>query len=560
MTHKQLKISKLTGALLFIMTLFPFLLVGSPGLNEHVYAVSEANQATNNQDQQYATILSDSRKIVLKPIAKVNANATFYRGAYEWTFLSLGRDLGLNDRPVVFDKYLTDNVIALKVSNGIIDSRPATDYDKLVLALTAVGADVTDLSGLNLFDSLASFKEVQNQGINGVIYTLLALDAKQNYAPSKNADYTKQDLIDFILAHQKPNGGWTLFGNGPDADITAMTLQALAPYQSMVRVKAAIAKAVSLLSNVQSQSGGYYMAGSAVPTDNANSAAQVITALCSLNIDPTSAAFTKNGVSVLDNLLSFYVPQSGFKYFLEDTRQNNMATIQSYYSLISYDRYLASANRFYQMDDQQNSSVTQTNPPITDADGQDTPDQTEDTTTSINKTEVSQPDATSDDDHQTEERVVTQVTAAPQININYHQPTESTKLTTEKNAGETRNNPQATTLSTTDFVKPMSKNSSSNNHDEQTSTVSSKQIKQATTGGNSDVTSKNSTKDDGWQFTASTFKAPKKTTSSKSKTKLSSTATGFSVNNAIILSGIFILIIGVIGTTFYAIHKKGSNE
>ncbi|WP_252897894.1 hypothetical protein [Amylolactobacillus amylophilus] len=111
------------------------------------------------------------------------------------------------------------------------------------------------------------------------------------------------------------------------------------------------------------------MAGSAVPTDNANSAAQVITALCSLNIDPTSAAFTKNGVSVLDNLLSFYVPQSGFKYFLEDTRQNNMATIQSYYSLISYDRYLASANRFYQMDDQQNSSVTQTNPPITDADG-----------------------------------------------------------------------------------------------------------------------------------------------------------------------------------------------
>ena len=531
MTHKQLKISKLTGALLFIMMLFPFLLVGSPGLNEHVYAVSEANQATNNQDQQYATILADSRKIVLKPIAKVNANATFYRGAYEWTFLSLGRDLGLNDRPVAFDKYLTDNVIALKVSNGIIDSRPATDYDKLVLALTAVGADVTDLSGLNLFDSLASFKEVQNQGINGVIYTLLALDAKQNYAPSKNADYTKQDLIDFILAHQKPNGGWTLFGKGPDADITAMTLQALAPYQSMVRVKAAIAKAVSLLSNVQSQSGGYYMAGSAVPTDNANSAAQVITALCSLNIDPTSAAFTKNGVSVLDNLLSFYVPQSGFKYFLEDTRQNNMATIQSYYSLISYDRYLASANRFYQMDDQQNSSVTQTNPPITDADGQDTPDQTEDTTTSINKTEVSQPDATSDDDHQT-----------------------------EKNAGETRNNPQATTLSTTDFVKPMSKNSSSNNHDEQTSTVSSKQIKQATTGGNSDVTSKNSTKDDGWQFTASTFKAPKKTTSSKSKTKLSSTATGFSVNNAIILSAIFILIIGVIGTTFYAIHKKGSNE
>ncbi|APT18516.1 MULTISPECIES: prenyltransferase/squalene oxidase repeat-containing protein [Amylolactobacillus] len=531
MTHKQLKISKLTGALLFIMMLFPFLLVGSPGLNEHVYAVSEANQATNNQDQQYATILADSRKIVLKPIAKVNANATFYRGAYEWTFLSLGRDLGLNDRPGAFDKYLTDNVIALKVPNGIIDSRPATDYDKLVLALTAVGADVTDLSGLNLFDSLASFKEVQNQGINGVIYTLLALDAKQNYAPSKNADYTKQDLIDFILAHQKPNGGWTLFGNGPDADITAMTLQALAPYQSMVRVKAAIAKAVSLLSNVQSQSGGYYMAGSAVPTDNANSAAQVITALCSLNIDPTSAAFTKNGVSVLDNLLSFYVPQSGFKYFLEDTRQNNMATIQSYYSLISYDRYLASANRFYQMDDQQNSSVTQTNPPITDADGQDTPDQTEDTTTSINKTEVSQPDATSDDDHQT-----------------------------EKNAGEIRNNPQATTLSTTDFVKPMSKNSSSNNHDEQTSTVSSKQIKQATTGGNSDVTSKNSTKDDGWQFTASTFKAPKKTTSSKSKTELSSTATGFSVNNAIILSAIFIIIIGVIGTTFYAIHKKGSNE
>ncbi len=67
------------------------------------------------------------------------------------------------------------------------------------------------------------------QGINGWIWGLIALDSMRYEIPS-DAFYTRDDIIKEILSRQLPSGGFTLSGTQPDPDITAMALQALAPY------------------------------------------------------------------------------------------------------------------------------------------------------------------------------------------------------------------------------------------------------------------------------------------------------------------------------------------
>lgn len=50
-----------------------------------------------------------------------------------------------------------------------------------------------------------------------------------------DARYSRQDMLDAIVSAQLPDGGFSLGGGAMDVDITAMALQALAPYQQQYR-------------------------------------------------------------------------------------------------------------------------------------------------------------------------------------------------------------------------------------------------------------------------------------------------------------------------------------
>lgn len=261
----------------------------------------------------------------------------------EWMVIGLAR----SGRTVPAGYY--DNVVEYVKANADANERlhptKVTDNARVILALTAIGKDVTNVGGHNLLKGLDNMAYVQTQDINGPIFTLIALDS-HNYPTM--GDVTREKLIQVILDAQLNDGGWNLSAENADPDMTAMAIQALAPYyKTNETVKAAVDKALEALSALQCSDGGF----GSWDTVNSESCAQVIVALTALGIDPTAdSRFVKNGHTVLDALAGFYVTGGGFRH-TADGERNDMATEQGYYALAAYYRFANTQTRLYDMSD-----------------------------------------------------------------------------------------------------------------------------------------------------------------------------------------------------------------
>lgn len=282
----------------------------------------------------------------------------------EWMALGLARSgrtvpEGYYDAVV---KYVKDNID----SNGRLDKNKATENARIILALTAIGKDVTNVDGHDLLAGLNEMSYLSKQGINGAIFTLIALDS-HSYTPA--GDVTRDKLVQVILDAQiSGDGGWSLDGKNADVDMTAMAIQALAAYyKSNSSAKKAVDKGLSWLSSVQQNDGGFTSWGAA----NSESCAQVIVALTALGIDPAKdSRFIKNGVSVLDALCSFAVNGGGFKHLATETSANGMATEQGFYALVAYYRLLNGQTSLYDMTDVKLEGV-KAEEPVDDTDKSD---------------------------------------------------------------------------------------------------------------------------------------------------------------------------------------------
>ena len=267
----------------------------------------------------------------------------------EWYILGLARSgrKVFDDYYKAIEKYVSENID----ENGRLDEKRATDNAKLVLVLSALDKDVTDVGGHDLLKALSDMDYVTQQGLSGAIYALLAFDCRGYDIPSadKNVEQTSREgLVKYILDKQLKDGGWAYSGDKAEPDMTAMALQALAAYyKTDAKVKGAADKAVTCLSKLQNTTGGYDSYGSV----NSESAAQVITALTALGIDPDNdARFVKNGASVLDSLCGFYVDGGGFRH-VSDGKLDPTATAQGYYALAAYYRFAGSQTALYDMTD-----------------------------------------------------------------------------------------------------------------------------------------------------------------------------------------------------------------
>ena len=266
----------------------------------------------------------------------------------EWMAIGLAR----SGRTVPEGYY--DNAVAyvkakINTTTNRLDRNKSTDNARLILALTAIGKDVTDVGGFDLLAGLDDMKYVKRQGTNGPVWTLIALDS-HDYTPAGSV--TRDALVETILSLQKDGGAWYINSTNTtdDVDMTAMAIQALAPYyKTNEAVKAAVDKALTWLSTMQKSDGSFAeMAGAA---SSSESTAQVLVALCALGIDPTAdARFAKNSFHVLDGLLTFYTGEA-FKHQIADTTVDQMATEQSYYALAAYMRLTGSQNFLYDMTD-----------------------------------------------------------------------------------------------------------------------------------------------------------------------------------------------------------------
>lgn len=226
-----------------------------------------------------------------------------------------------------------------------------TDNERIILALTAIGKDPANVGGKNLLTALQdrNIMQVTNTSdtdINGLVFGLLALNS---------GNYTQDSywLVQAILTQQNADGSWSSSADTKpvgDVDMTAMALQALAPYYNEgydTTVNAAVDKALQWLS-AKYKGKGY---------TSAESCAQVVVALSALQLNANSdSSFVKTvdgaPTSVLGDLLRYYLGEGqGFKHAASGKTADQKATEQALYAMAAYERYCRRTKALYDMTD-----------------------------------------------------------------------------------------------------------------------------------------------------------------------------------------------------------------
>lgn len=204
-----------------------------------------------------------------------------------------------------FAEYYGKAEALAKSTKGGMEAKYPTDLARYTLALTALGYDATDIGGYDLTKTLQDVKALQAQGTNGLVFALLALDSGSYPCDSRAA------IVDAILAAQKDDGGFTYDPKyDSDPDLTAMAIQALAPYMDQQKVGLAVDSALQCLSKMQRSDGGFTAWGES----SCESTAQAIMALNAAGIPLTNEYFVKDGHSLMDNLMSFQQADGGFAH------------------------------------------------------------------------------------------------------------------------------------------------------------------------------------------------------------------------------------------------------
>ena len=246
----------------------------------------------------------------------------------DWYPIALSR-LGCKTDYSGYLAVLEQNIKERYALDGGLSAAKATEWHRIILAVLASGGNPRDIDGIDLVAdgtyNRGKTASLGRQGINGWIWGLIALDSKSWEVP-KDAYYTRDDIILQILSAQLENGGFALTGEAADPDITAMALQALAPYynsetvytlpggtaseeEKKITVRKAAEAALECLSGLQSEQGDFFSWG----TQNSESCSQVIIALCALGIDPLcDERFIKNGVTLWDGLMRYRREDGGF--------------------------------------------------------------------------------------------------------------------------------------------------------------------------------------------------------------------------------------------------------
>ena len=271
----------------------------------------------------------------------------------EWLMLGLARAEHTIDSSSK-DAYLRSvrSYIKRDYKNGKLSNDKSTENSRIILALTALGEDPqTFVTGKNLLEGYSDFDWTVQQGVTGPIFALLAIDS-QKYTVPDNATI-RNDLIEEILKAQKNNGGWSADGKTVDVDMTAMAIQALAPYykKNNTDVVEPVNAALGYLVSQQNEATGAFP--NAKSELSAESTAQVIVALTSLGKNPATEKRFQAGdkkLSPIDGLMRFYQENGKFSHKL-DADANDMATEQSYYALVSYYRLKNDKTSLYDMTD-----------------------------------------------------------------------------------------------------------------------------------------------------------------------------------------------------------------
>lgn len=305
----------------------------------------------------------------------------------DWYPIGLGR-LGIADQNAAYLAVIRDQIEERYRQPGKLNAAKATEWHRIALAVLAMGGDPTaigtdeDGQPINLIAdgtyNRGKTTSLGRQGINGWIWGLIALDSLR-YPVPEDAHDTRDSILLEILRQQLPDGGFALSGGSADPDITAMALQAFAPYQNDEKtytytlkktgeqvtktVHQVIEESLQCLSALQLPTGDFSSWG----TENVESTDQVTVALCSLGIDPlTDPRFIKNGTTLLDGILRYRMPDGGFVHSYtydpdnpssHPDQSNTMAGEQTLYTMAALWRQANGMRTLYDFRPEQSAAL-----------------------------------------------------------------------------------------------------------------------------------------------------------------------------------------------------------
>ena len=286
--------------------------------------ITDANKIVTNGIQNAAFFLNSQGY-------KYECNATS-----DWYVMSKLRS-GQNVSEANKAKYYQS---AAETVKGWTAEQAPTDIERVALTLSAMGKDITDVDGVNLAAMIYNHEKLGDYS-NGLIWGLLTLDASKQEIPA-DAKWSRESMIDALLTFQnQENGGFCWVGTSwTDVDMTAMAVQALAPYVKDAKVNASVEKALAFMKDNMAADYSY---------TSAETAAQVILALASLKLDPVKAGFATEDNGVIQALEKNYAVADGGYSHVKNGAVNAMATYQTLEAYEAYRRYAAAEDSYWDM-------------------------------------------------------------------------------------------------------------------------------------------------------------------------------------------------------------------
>ena len=355
------KITALFSALIFILS---FTVYGNPDditaeeISSAVFRVAEYEKSENS--------LYKNSYLFNSEYLKNASDSTSLR-----YLIALGR-FGYNDNYDDYGTVLKDIIIKTHYSADKLTANSTELWHNISLGLMACGINPqnieTENGSIDIVKNSVWAKgssiPLEQGSTESLIRGLIVLDANNTILPqNEDITYTREYLIEQIMSAQEEDGSFHTTSALSKPEITAMAVYALAPYrysetlfnynlynnkkEQKQTAGNAIFNALEYLSGCQSDDGGF----KGFETKNLRITSEVITALCSLNIDlKTDSRFIKNGNTLMDALLSM---QNGNGSISENIDKEKIRTDSSFAlkGLVSYYRFLNGQTSFYDFTD-----------------------------------------------------------------------------------------------------------------------------------------------------------------------------------------------------------------
>lgn len=230
-------------------------------------------------------------------------------GDADWTVFCRARLYGAEDS-AAFLQSAKRSAAEIANTEGFVTP---TELQRAAVVLSAYGECSSELINAAAYCN----PNLDKQGVNAWIWAVIAANCS-GLPAEDGALHTLSELAEGLISKQLADGGFALRGDKADVDITAAAIYALAPLSGSEQVKKSLDDAVSALTRLQQDNGGFLSLGS----EACESTAQAVIAFTAAGVDDERLD------RALSALMSYRCADGGFSH-TPGGKSNKTATSQA---------------------------------------------------------------------------------------------------------------------------------------------------------------------------------------------------------------------------------------